>query len=90
MSEERKKDERKDSQAVADMLTVLKSPEMRRVLLRILAQTNLMHGSYFRGDQAETAFREGLRAVGIWLKKQIDNADPEAFARLLTERRKEV
>ena len=78
-----------NTEAVTDMLTALKSPEMRRVLLRLLVHSNIMQASY-RENALATAYNEGLRAVGLWLKKEIDKADPEAFARLLTERRKEV
>ena len=79
----------KTTESVADMLTALKIPEVRRVFLRILAHSNILQASY-RKDALDTAYNEGLRAVGLWLKKEIDKADPEAFARLLTERRKEV
>ena len=75
--------------ATADMLTALKSPEMRRVLLRVLHKSNLLQASYVKGDAQATMFNEGLRAVGLWLKNEIDQADPEAFARLLIERRNE-
>ena len=77
----------KDVSAMADMLTALKSPEMRRILLRILRQSNLLLPSYAKGDALATAFNEGLRAMGIYLKSEIDKADPDAFARLLNERR---
>lgn len=75
----------KDQQAVMDMLTALKSPEMRRVLRRILARSNILSESYAPGDALATAYNEGLRALGIWLKHEIDRADAEAFSRLLME-----
>ena len=74
-----------DVQIVTDMVTALNSAEMRRVLLRILVRSNLMQASY-RESALATAYNEGLRAVGLWLKQEIDKADPEAFARLLTEK----
>lgn len=83
MSDERTK---KDTQGMTDLLTALKSPEMRRVLRRMLQKSNLLQPSYARGDALGTAFNEGLRAMGLWLKAEIDTADPEAFARLLTEK----
>ncbi|MDL2267167.1 hypothetical protein LJC46_04170 [Desulfovibrio sp. OttesenSCG-928-G15] len=74
----------KDTQAMADMLTALKSPEMRRVLFRVFVKSNIFQPSFVRGDALTSAHNEGLRAVGLWLKGEIDKADPEAFARLLT------
>lgn len=80
---------KKDRTNATDMLTALDSPEMRRVCMRVLHKSNLLQSSYTAGDSHGTAFNEGLRAVGLWLKSEIDNADPEAFARLLSERRNE-
>ena len=80
----------KDTRAVTDMLTALKSAEMRRVLRRILAHSNLLQASYRPSGALDTAYNEGLRGMGLWLKQQIDNADPDAFARLLTEGRNEI
>lgn len=76
----------KNSQATTDMITALKQAETRRVLKRILQKSNLLRPSYAVGDALGTAFNEGLRAVGIYLKTEIDRADPEAFARLITEK----
>lgn len=80
----------RDTQAMADMLTALKSPEARRILFRILMQSNILRPSYAKGDALAGAYNEGLRAVGLWLKEEIDKADPAAFARLLTEWRKNI
>jgi hypothetical protein len=72
-------------QARADMLTALGLPETRRLLMRIMAQSNILGLSYAAGDALATAHNEGLRRVGLWLKAEIDQADPEAFARMLAE-----
>ena len=72
------------SRAITDMLVALQSPETRRVLAGILRQSSLLRGSYASGDAYATAYNEGLRAVGIYLKAEMDKADPGAFARLLT------
>ena len=77
----------KDTQDTMDMLTALKLPEARRIFLRLLKHSNLLQASY-RENALSTAYNEGLRAVGLWLKKEIDRADAEAFARLLTEEKK--
>ncbi|UQZ90843.1 hypothetical protein C4J81_17160 [Deltaproteobacteria bacterium Smac51] len=74
----------------SDFRKLLKRPEGRRVLLLILRQSGLMAPS-FSVDMHSTAYNEGLRAMGIWLKNIIDQIDPAAFARMLAEesRRKE-
>lgn len=66
-----------------DVLTALKAPEMQRVLAEILRKSRLMQSSYVAQDAQGSAYCEGQRSLGIWLKKQIDKADPEAFARLI-------
>ncbi|MBQ4132813.1 MAG: hypothetical protein IJD04_03645 [Desulfovibrionaceae bacterium] len=63
----------------------LRRPEVRLVLLEILSACNLMQASYAAGDALATAHNEGMRRVGLWLKGEIDAADPEAFARMLLE-----
>lgn len=75
----------KQTQAMADMITALKVPEARRVIIRILAKTNILQPSYTKGDALGTAYNEGLRAIGIYIKGEIDRADKEAFARLIAE-----
>ena len=79
-----------NNQAMTDMVAALKSPEMRRIMLRILHKSNLLQSSFVKGDALATCHNEGLRAVGIYLKNEIDKADPDAFGRLLTERRIDV
>ncbi|CAK7067673.1 MAG: hypothetical protein DELT_01721 [Desulfovibrio sp.] len=68
-----------------DMITALQSPEMRRVLLRIVQKSNLLHLSYAPGDSHATAFNEGLRAMGVFVKGEIDKADKDAFSVLVKE-----
>lgn len=81
MSEERKK----DPQAVQDMLAALKSPEMRRILGRVIKTSGYFGMSYVSGDTHGSAFNEGRRAVGYELKRAIEAADPEAVVRMQLE-----
>lgn len=80
----------KDKQAVSDMLAVLKSPEMRRVLGRILRGSGYFGISYVAGDTHGSAFNEGRRSVGHELKRAIEAADPEAVLRMQLEWRKDA
>ena len=78
----------KDPQAIADMLTALKSPEMCRVLGRVLQTSGYFGISYVAGDMFGSAFNEGRRSIGYELKRAIDAADPEAVPRMQLEWRK--
>lgn len=75
----------KDKQAQADMMTALKSPEMRRVLGRILQTSGYFGMSYVAGDMYGSAFNEGRRSIGFELKRAIDAADAEAVPRMQLE-----
>lgn len=58
------------------------------VLRSILAQCHIFQLSYTRGDQLETAYREGARRVGLWLTAKLGEIDPEAVVKVVhkTER----
>ncbi len=47
----------------------------RRVLAQILVQCQLWERSYTAGDSHETARREGMRDVGLWIMELI-NLEP--------------
>ena len=66
-----------------DLQILLQTTEGERVLAAILQASNLFGPSYRTGDTGAMLYNEGLRTVGLWLKTEIDKADPEAFARLL-------
>lgn len=73
-----------NSQAMTDMRTVIEAPEGRRVLRRMLEQSNVLSPSYAAGDALGTAYNEGLRAVGLWLKAEMEKAKPGSFARIIS------
>ena len=73
-----------NSQVMTDMRTVIEAPEGRRVLRRILEQSNILSPSYAAGDALGTAYNEGLRAVGLWLKVEMDKSRPGSFARIIS------
>ena len=72
-----------------DALSVLQLPEGRRVLQEIFRVTNV-EGASFVADDRATCLNEGVRSVGIWLKSEIENADKDAYYRLMLERRNNV
>lgn len=68
----------------ADLAAVLATPEGRRVLGLILAMTNIL-GPSTAPDPYQTAFNEGMRRVGLWLKKSMDVINPRYFPDILKE-----
>lgn len=56
-------------------LRVMDTPEGAHVLRSILAETYPYRTTYTRGDAMETAYREGKRAVGLWLMAKMGEVD---------------
>lgn len=71
------------AQEKSDLSSVMNTPEGERVLRRILAATKPFGLSYTRGDTHETAYREGMRRVGLWLLAQMGDADAELCNRIV-------
>jgi hypothetical protein len=57
-------------------------PAGRRVLAQVLARCRVLDRAYVPGDAAETARREGMRDVGLWLLEILgeDGTAPAATA----------
>lgn len=70
------------AQEKSDLISVMDTPEGERVLRRILAETKPFGLSYTRGDTHETAYREGMRRVGLWLLAQMGDANAELCNRV--------
>ena len=75
-------DEVKSQQVVAEDMRehnmwreVMNDENGARVLRKILEKTGIYRTTYVRGDQYETAFREGGRNVGLWLLSKMSEAD---------------
>lgn len=58
-------------------------PEGRRLLRRMIGECGIYHDS-FTGDALNSAYREGKRAVGLWLIDQFNACQP-LYIQLLTE-----
>ena len=70
---------------VGDMQVLLKSPECRRVLYRVIEETRAFSGSFVPGKSDLTAYNEGLRAAGMFLVSLADEADPGICLRMARE-----
>lgn len=67
-----------------DMRASLRHENTRRVFRRLLAWSNVM-GQSWQKDASCAAYNEGLRAVGLWLAGQIEQAMPGELAQLMRE-----
>ena len=71
-------------QIVLDLEAVLRLPQGRRVLLRILERCGV-YRSAFAGEAETTALRLGEQNLGLWLIAQLETVGPTEYPRLLLE-----
>ncbi len=64
------RDRRKDFKRIFET-----APEGRRVLAQLLVRCQVWEHSYVAGDTHESARREGMRDVGLWIM-EIINTEP--------------
>jgi hypothetical protein len=69
---------------LADLRKLLDLPEGRRFLRRLLAATGPL-ASGFAGDASATAFKQGVRWAGLWVFKEMTEADAIAAATVFAE-----
>lgn len=67
-----------------DLQKVLKIPEGRRLIRRLLEEAGIFKASFSQNSML-TAFNEGKRDQGLWLIRDIDEADPNAYAQIQRE-----
>lgn len=67
----------RDAQERNDLIVVLRSPECRRVLWRVLDECGVFSESW-NGDPAKLNFDAGKRAVARFLMAEIDRVDDRA------------
>lgn len=72
------------AQSVSDLAAVLRIPQGRRTLLRILEQTGLTRSAY-TGEHAATNFRLGEQNIGLWLISQLETIGPTEYPQLLLD-----
>jgi hypothetical protein len=71
-------------QIILDLEEVLRSPQGRRVLLRILERCGIYRNA-FAAEAETTALRLGEQNVGLWLIAQLETVGPTEYPRLLLE-----
>jgi hypothetical protein len=82
--ENKKEFQRRREREIDDLQKVLKSPEGRRVIYKILSECGVFKAS-FSLNSMSTAFNEGKRDIGIMLLKDLDEAEPNAYSQMLKE-----
>ena len=75
---------------LCDLQTVLKTPQGRRVLWRILQAAQVRQHGFVPGDSASTAFHCGQRSIGLFLLDEIEQALPGAYQQMRGEYQAEV
>ena len=87
--EKQKEFEKVRDREIDDLQRVLRLPEGRRLILRILSEAGLFRAS-FTLNSMQTAFNEGKRDSGLWLMRDVDEADPNAYPQMLREHYSEL
>jgi hypothetical protein len=82
--ENQKEFEKRRNREILDLCKVLKGPEGRRFVLRVLSEAGMFRAS-FSQNSMQTAFNEGKRDIGLWLMKDLDEAEPMAYSQILRE-----
>ena len=72
-------------QAALDLEAVLRIPQGRRVMLRILERCGLYRNAFSGSSHETTALRLGEQNIGLWLVAQMENVGPAEYPRLLLE-----
>lgn len=68
-----------------DLQTVLKTPQGRRVLWRILQATRIQQTPFVPADACSTAFHCGQQSIGLFLQAEIEQAAPLAYIQMKGE-----
>ncbi len=75
---------------ITDLQTVLKTPQGRRVLWRLLQACRVHQHSFVPGDSTATAFHCGQQSIGLFLLAEIEDASPNAYVQMRGEYVSEV
>ena len=76
--------QRRRDREIEDLRSLIKKPEGRRVIWKILETCGVFKAS-FSLNSMQTAFNEGKRDIGLWLLKDVDMAEPMAYSQMLRE-----
>ena len=74
----------------ADLQAVLKLPQGRRVLWRLLQAAQVEQHGFVPGDPCATAFHCGQKSLGLFLQQQIAELSPLLLAQMRAEYLSEI
>ena len=74
----------------ADLAAVLKLPQGRRLLWRVLQAAQVSGHGFVPGDPCATAFQCGQKSIGLFLQEQIAEISPLLLAQMQAEYLSEV
>ena len=74
----------------ADLQAVLKLPQGRRVLWRLLQAAQVDQHGFVLGDPCATAFHCGQKSLGLFLQQQIAELSPLLLAQMRAEYLSEI
>lgn len=74
----------------ADLQAVLKLPQGRRVLWRLLQAAQVEQHGFVPGDPCSTAFHCGQKSLGLFLQQQIAELSPLLLAQMRAEYLSEI
>ena len=68
-----------------DIRSIMRLPGGRAFLWRLLSQCGVYHENLYPESPGAAQRQEGRRAMGLWVIKEIEDADPHAYARMRDE-----
>lgn len=77
-------DRRRKQREINDLRRLLKTPEGRRFIWKIISSCGIFRSS-FTMNSNQTAFREGQREIGLNILNDVNEADSGAFAQMQQE-----
>ena len=80
----------REKRNAADLACILKLPQGRRLLWRILQACRLEEHGFVPGDSYATAFHCGQRSIGLFLQAEIIQIAPLSFVQMKSEYLSEI
>ena len=87
--ESKKEYKNRRDREISDLQAVLKKPEGRRVVYKILCECGVFKASFALNSNT-TAFNEGKRDIGLGLLAELDLAEPNVYSQMLKEHFSEI
>ena len=77
-------EKRKRQKEISDVKRILKTPEGRRYVWRLMSECGVFRSS-FQLNSNQTAFNEGKRDMGLGILSEVIEADSTAYAKMQNE-----